>query len=166
MWVFLLALCESSERISTMLHMSLIRKGIIKRRNQRRSTNTGEGRENCRINVMALENKKGIGIWKHPMWAEYMVWMKVNVQGYEDRDMAVGAMLWGITCTVKGKRTLLWRSWTGKKPEGAQGLVGYGLYSTFLCSHTHHNNKRERWHFYSMPWEALTHSFTHNKNVN
>lgn len=67
---------------------------------------------------------------------EYMVWMKVNVKGHEDRDMAVGAMLWGITGTVKGEHTLLWRSWTGKEPEGAQGLMGYGLCSTFLCSNT------------------------------
>ena len=67
-----------------------------------------------------------------------MVWMKVNVKGHEDRDMAVGAVLWGITGTVKGKRTLLWRSWTGKKPEGAQGLMGYGLCSTFLFSAATH----------------------------
>lgn len=63
--------------------------------------------------------------------------MKVFVTGSEDRDMAVGAMLQGIRCTVKGKCTLLWRSWTGKKPEGAQGLVGYGaVFNLSLQPHT------------------------------
>ena len=111
--------------------------------------------EKYRINRIKLNGRK---------MAEYMVWVKVNVKGYEDGDMAVGAVLWGITCTVKGKRTHLWRSWTGKKPEGAKGLVGYRLYSTFLRSHTHHSSG-ERHHFYSTSWEALTHSFTHNKHV-
>lgn len=64
-----------------------------------------------------------------------MVWMKVNVGGYKDRDMAVGAVLWGITCTVKGKRTRLWRSWTGKEPGGGERvLMGWRLCSTFHCS--------------------------------
>lgn len=102
------------------------------------------------------------------MSAEYMVLMKVNVGGYEDRDMAVGAVLWGITCTVKGKCMRLWRSWTGKKPEGAEELVGYGLCSTFHCSPT--TTTRE-WplfffFFYSLLWEALTHLFTHSPRVN
>lgn len=78
-------------------------------------------------------------------------------------EMAVSAMLWRLTCTVKGKCTRLWRSWTGKKPEGAKRLVGYGLYSTFLCSHKHN---RETQHFYSKPWEALAHFITHNKHCN
>lgn len=92
-----------------------------------------------------------------------LVWMKVSVQGDEDREMTVGAVLWGITCTVKGKRTRLWRSWTGKKPEGACGLVGYGLFSTFLCSSQHNNREQQR--FYTLAWEALTPCFKDNTNL-
>lgn len=90
------------------------------------------------------------------------MWMKVRVLGYKDREMTVGAKLWGITCTVKGKRTRLWRSWTGKKPGGACGLVGYRLFSTFLCSRQHNN--REQQHFNTLAWETLTHLFKDNKD--
>lgn len=73
--------------------------------------------------------------------------------------MAVGAMFWGITCTVKGKRTRLWRSWTGKKPEGAKGASGIqAVFNLSLEPQTPQQTGTAA--LYCIPWEALTHLVT------
>lgn len=54
-------------------------------------------------------------------------------------DVAIGGMLWGITSTVKGKNTLLWRFW--KEASGSSRVSGTQAVFNLCCSHTPRNNR-------------------------